>query len=71
MQHKIILKREMFRFSCEQDWVNSAQYKFAECGVSKHNYICLDSDGNVCRCGKQFMKATANETYPIIAYELN
>lgn len=71
MKRQIQLKREMFRFSSQQNWVNNAQRVFADCGVYKHNYICLDSAGNVCTSGQQFMEAKANDNYPVIVYELN
>lgn len=44
---KIRVKRELFSFSCEQDWVNKAQSRYANCGVRKERYITVDAHGNV------------------------
>lgn len=67
---KIRVKRELFSFSCEQDWVNKAQSRYANCGVRKGRYITVDAHGNVMHMGKCFMTATKNGAYPVTVYEL-
>lgn len=62
--------RELFRFESHEDWVNNAKWKFDEANLNTLDTICIDAKGVVCRIGHQFQKATENESYPIIAYEL-
>lgn len=64
------VKREMFRFESEIRWVNKAQSWFKTCGVPRHRYICTDAKGRVCVSGREFMRATAEGTYPIVVYEI-
>ena len=64
------VKREMFRFESEIRWVNKAQSWFKNCGVPRHRYICTDAKGRVCVSGREFMRATAEDTYPIVVYEI-
>jgi hypothetical protein len=66
----IRIKRELFSFSGEQDWINKAQSRYANCGVRKGMYITVDSHGNVMHMGKCFMTATKNNAYPVTVYEL-
>lgn len=62
---------EMFRFTSEQEWINKAQSWFRNCGVREGGYISVDSLGRVCRIGSQFMRATKENTYPIVVYKLS
>lgn len=66
----IRVKRELFSFFCEQDWVNKAQSRYANCGVPKGWYITVDARGNVMHMGKCFKTATKNGAYPVTVYEL-
>ena len=61
---------ELFSFSSEQDWVNKAQSRFANCGVPRGHYISIDAAGRVCTKGAEFMRATSEKTYPITVYRL-
>lgn len=70
MKIQIEVESELFSFISQQDWVNKAQSRFRECGASSDNYICIDSVGRVCKKGKEFMRATAENTYPITVYKL-
>jgi hypothetical protein len=63
---RLVVKRELFSFHCEQDWVNKAQRRYANCGVRKGFYITLDAGGRVMHMGKCFK----NATYPVKVYEL-
>lgn len=71
MKLAIEIDEEMFSFISEQDWVNKAQSRFRECGVRQGHYICVDSIGRVCEKGKEFMRAKAENTYPITVYKLS
>lgn len=67
---KINIKRELFRFNSQQEWVNNGKSWYANCGVPKGFYISVDAAGNVVHMGKCFMEATRRELYPITVYEL-
>lgn len=66
----IRIKRELFRFHSQQDWVNKAQSRYANCGVPKGYYITVDAVGHVMHMGKCFMAAEKNGLYPVTVYEL-
>jgi hypothetical protein len=67
----IKVKRKLFEFTSQQNWVNKAQSYFQNCGVRQGNYICVDRDGVVMRIGKHFINATKNNSYPVVVYELD
>lgn len=74
-ERTIILGDELIEFTSEQHWINSAQRTFEKLGIDRNqngvaNYICLDAIGRVCQKGKEFMRATREETYPIKVYLL-
>lgn len=71
MKVEIDVDGEMFHFDSEQEWVNKAQSWFANSGVRRGHYICIDANGRVCEKGKEFMRATAEKTYPITVYKLS
>lgn len=66
----VMLGDKLFSFSNEQQWINKARLWFERSGVKKGNYICIDSVGRVCTKGAEFMRATEEDTYPIIVYKL-
>lgn len=66
----IRVKRELFQFASQQDWVNRAQRMYAQCGVRKGHYITLDANGHVMHMGKCFQAAEAANAFPVRVYEL-
>lgn len=66
----IKIKRELFRFRSEQEWINKARSWYANCGVRKGYYITVDAKGHVMHVGKCFMEATRLGLYPVVVYEL-
>jgi hypothetical protein len=62
----IKIKRELFSFSSELEWVNKAQRWYANCGVQKGFYITTDANGHVMHRGLCFKHAA----YPVTCYEL-
>lgn len=62
----IRVKRELFRFHSEQDWINKGHSRYTKCGVHKDYYITVDAAGHVMHMGKCFKQAN----YPVICYEL-
>lgn len=67
---QIQVKRELFRFDNQAEWVSKAQSWFRGCGIPCGSYICVDAIGRVCTKGKEFNRAMREETYPIVVYEL-
>jgi len=67
---EIKVKRELFRFSSKQDWVNRAKRLYENCGVNKGHYVTVDSFGRVMHMGKCFSCAEEQSAYPVIVYEL-
>lgn len=66
----IKVKRELFSFHSEQDWINKAQSCYANCCVPKGYYLTVDANGHVLHMGKCFMAATKANAYPVKVYEL-
>ncbi len=66
----IKVKRELFRFRSQQEWVNKAKSWYANCGVRQGFYIAVDAQGHVIHMGKCFMAATERNLYPVVVYEL-
>ena len=66
----INVKRELFSFQSEQDWINKAKSRYANCGVPRGQYITVDANGHVMHMGKCFKAATRAGAYPVTVYEL-
>jgi alpha-tubulin suppressor-like RCC1 family protein len=62
------LGEELFSFSSKQEWINKAQSWFTQLGCPPNHYICIDNAGRICTKGAEFMRATAENTYPITVY---
>lgn len=58
--------RELFSLHSEQDWVNKARSRYANCGVQKGHYITVDAAGHVMHMGLCFKHAA----YPVTVYQL-
>jgi len=67
---QISVKRKLFSFSSQQDWVNRAYYEYKASGVPKGFYITVDANGHVMHMGKCFMAAEKVGAYPVTVYEL-
>lgn len=64
------VKRELFRFNSQQEWVSKGKSRYANCGVRQGFYLTVDAAGHVMHIGKCFMEATAQGLYPVTVYEL-
>ncbi len=67
---KDFVKRELFSFASEQDWINKAQSRYANCGVANGYYVTIDAFGRVMHRGQCFKAATEQNAYPVTVYEL-
>lgn len=70
MYISVKIKRELFSFYSEQDWINKAQSRYSNCGVRKGYYLTVDANGHVLHMGKCFAEATKASAYPVRVYEL-
>lgn len=61
---------ELFRFRNERQWVNRAKEWFQSAGIRGTDAICIDANGRICTRGEHFMRATRENTYPIIVYRM-
>jgi hypothetical protein len=61
--------KKVFEFTSKMDWVNNAKRRFSPYG-QYHTIICVDTNGNVCSIGEDFMVAEERGLYPITAYQL-
>jgi hypothetical protein len=62
--------RILLEFMSFREWVNHAQSWFGALNMHSTQYICLDNVGRICTCGKQFMQADKEKTYPIRVYAI-
>lgn len=69
-QISVNLGEVLFAFESQARWVNKAKSWYATCGVPTHRTLALDAKGRVCVSGREFMRATTEETYPIVVYEI-
>lgn len=70
MQIQLQIKRELFRFVSEDDWVWNGRKRYAECGVRADYRIGIDAQGHAVHIGECFRCAKENNAYPIVIYEL-
>lgn len=71
MQRKLQLGAKLFEFSSFQHWVNKAKSWFANSGISTRETVCIDAVGRICTCGREFMRARDEGTYPITVYHID
>ncbi|MFK5950959.1 MAG: hypothetical protein QM500_19580 [Methylococcales bacterium] len=62
---KVILGEELFEFSDEQEWINTANMQYSRHEEHKDNTIAIDAEGRVCKRGPQFIRARVEKAYPI------
>ena len=60
----------LFEFSSFQNWVNSAQSKFARVNLNRNQYICVDTQGNALVKGLEFQRAKDNDWFPVTVYQV-
>jgi hypothetical protein len=69
VKKEVILGKKLFEFTSFDNWCNTAQRKFKNAGFGPgqavHSAICLDQKGRVCTCGKHFMTARDDNSFPI------
>ena len=64
----ISVGEQLFEFSSFDNWVNSAQRKFATAGVIGSEVLCIDAKHRVCLKGKEFMQAHDDKAFPVRVY---
>jgi len=59
----------LFEFRSFAQWCDKASSWFRNHGVRGEQCICVDARGRICRVGAQFMRAHAENAFPIKVYE--
>ena len=67
---QIQVEKELFSFHSEQDWINKAKSRYANCGVQRGYYLTVDANGHVLHMGKCFTEAKKANAYPVRVYQL-
>lgn len=60
----------LFEVKSKQVFVNRVPWHFLSKTRGGHQWICIDTNGNVFECGADFMAAEEQETYPCKVYRL-
>jgi hypothetical protein len=68
---QIELGEKQFEFSSYVQWVNKAQGWFANRGLKTGDTLSIDTQGRICRIGKDMMRARDENTFPISVYLIN
>lgn len=61
---------KLFEFTNFDNWCNTAKRKFKRAGISSGRSLCIDRQGRVCGWGEHFMKAQAEDAFPVSVYLL-
>jgi len=67
---EIKVGKKLFQFENFNQWVNKASSWYGMTGLPRHRYISLDSVGNICVSGKEFMWARDNGAFPVSVYDI-
>jgi len=71
MSHIDKIKAEfIFEFTSKEQWINKAQSWFEPYRSLSEKTICLDKNGLVLTCGKDFADAEIIQSYPVKVYRL-
>ena len=68
-QVTIVLGEKLFEFSSLMKWEQKAPGWFRSTGVPPSETVCIDAAGRICTCGRDFMRADKEGTYPIAVYD--
>ena len=62
--------KKLFEFNNFNDWLNTAQNKFLAVNLRPNHYLCVDTQGNVCIKGVEFMTARDSGYFPVTVYQV-
>lgn len=62
----VTLGPQLFAFTSFEDWIDTARRKFG--AYHEGETVCLDQAGRIVTCGKEFMRARDEGTYPVTVY---
>jgi len=60
----------LFSFNDFDHWCDTAKVQFARAGVDGRSVLAIDQKGRVCGCGKHFMIARDDGSFPVDVYLL-
>ncbi len=65
----IVLGEKLFEFPSLMKWEQKATGWFRSTGIKQSEMICIDTAGRICTCGRDFIRADKEGTYPIAVYD--
>ena len=65
----VVLGEKLFEFPSLLKWEQKATGWFKSTGIMQSEMICIDAAGRICTCGRDFMRADKEGTYPIAVYD--
>ncbi len=68
MKVTVDLGDELFHFDSYMQWVNKATQWYGGCEYPDSMLITIDSKGRICRMGRHFMLARAEDAFPVSVY---
>lgn len=64
-QLSVLVGEKLFEFVSFDNWCDTARRKFVAAHVRGDETLCVDASGRLCTCGKEFMRARDEGTYPV------
>lgn len=65
----VVLGEKLFEFPSLLKWEQKATGWFKSTGIKQSEMICIDAAGRICTCGRDFIRADKEDTYPIAVYD--
>lgn len=63
--------RKLFEFTSEAQWANKARSWYGNCGVHLSRIVTIDAKGRIVVTGREFARATKDDSYPVSVYEID
>jgi len=67
---EVVILRELFKFSSYVQWTNKGRSWYANSGVRTYRTMALDAKGRVVLSGREFLRAEAEDSYPVTVYQV-
>jgi len=68
---EIETKTILFDFENFDNWCDTAKGKYGNSGYHSHDLIAIDNKNRVCRCGREFMRARDEKSFPVTVHLLD
>lgn len=67
---KLNVGKKLFEFSSFDDWCEAERDQFEQAGLRAASIIAVDAKGRVCRCGREFVRAREEGTFPVQVFDV-